>query len=94
MQLSKELQQAVSEAMDDLFRASMKCSSRKNCNHPGHAVPLQFVQASMKCSSRKNCNLKLEVIPIFTRVASMKCSSRKNCNGAVDMASTPALLPQ
>ena len=56
VQFPKELQQGRSACGQGDRGASMKCSSRRNCNGRGsgrHTAPLW---ASMKCSSRRNCN--------------------------------------
>ena len=56
VQLSKELQLTAVDAVTRLASASMKCSSRKNCNDDDLNLRRRFTHASMKCSSRKNCN--------------------------------------
>ena len=39
-----------------VIQASMKCSSRRNCNPTEALVLGELARASMKCSSRRNCN--------------------------------------
>ena len=56
VQLPKELQQVPQGPPPDTSGASMKCSSRRNCNGSDGRVVLRRGRASMKCSSRRNCN--------------------------------------
>ena len=58
MQLSKELQLPIEKVEIQIVVASMKCSSRKNCNLFDSGEDDIDGPASMKCSSRKNCNLR------------------------------------
>ena len=82
VQFPKELQHGVYLRHQRQARpASMKCSSRRNCNLC-RIRHLQQVcrRASMKCSSRRNCNDGGEDPGDEHVAASMKCSSRRNCN--------------
>ena len=83
VQFPKELQHGVYLRHQRQARpASMKCSSRRNCNDKlERGIGDALSPASMKCSSRRNCNLcRIRHLQQVCRRASMKCSSRRNCN--------------
>ena len=83
VQLPKELQHRPAPQQALLLKASMKCSSRRNCNgsggprYPWSARCLNEVQLPKE--------LQRGVVGCDGGVggASMKCSSRRNCNKAL-----------
>ena len=79
MQFPKELQPPWEKTVGRDAAASMKCSSRRNCNHrpsPGKLMP----------GSLNEVQFPKELQPLRVTygppgpLASMKCSSRRNCN--------------
>ena len=59
VQLPKELQRLDPGRRPLPALASMKCSSRRNCNGAGTRSAHRSLRASMKCSSRRNCNTSI-----------------------------------
>ena len=80
VQLPKELQRVLRAGGEELADASMKCSSRRNCNPrllpPGAPWPpsLNEVQFPKELQRRGRRGR------VDAGDASMKCSSRRNCN--------------
>ena len=56
VQFPKELRLPCGRSGGEGVLASMKCSSRRNCDPDGRRTLLRPHQASMKCSSRRNCD--------------------------------------
>ena len=92
VQLPKELQLSHSNGGRLVPDASMKCSSRRNCNQLRGDLQGHGVDASMKCSSRRNCNAAGPLHLGGVDAASMKCSSRRNCNSPLSIACHQAHL--
>ena len=80
MQFPKELRQRTRLRVGRRQSASMKCSSRRNCDPHRRRHAPRCPGASMKCSSRRNCDRDHRLRRGQRPQASMKCSSRRNCD--------------
>ena len=61
VQFPKELRRRLGSLQQRSGDASMKCSSRRNCDSHVRSVSLGLLAASMKCSSRRNCDGPLSI---------------------------------
>ena len=93
MQFPKELRHEVLVPLAAHAGASMKYSSRRNCD--------QAACHTATCSSRlnevqfpKELRLGSDVGAELVEVASMKCSSRRNCDTTVEIAAHHIWKPQ
>ena len=92
VQFPKELQRGRRGiGGDPRRRASMKCSSRRNCNIT-RAISLNRGPGLNEVQFPKELQ---QVYPIYVKpdaTASMKCSSRRNCNSPLSIARQQAHL--
>ena len=61
MQFPKELRRELVLVQVETLAASMKCSSRRNCDQQRATDHQRVGPASMKCSSRRNCDGPLSI---------------------------------
>ena len=93
VQFPKELRKLIPERRAPLLLASMKCSSRRNCD-------LVVRQRSRRRASLNEVQFPKKLRPeepvarLQGRHASMKCSSRRNCDTNRYTAKTLQVQPQ
>ena len=62
--------------------ASMKCSSRRNCDPPDHPHAVRCRSRLNEVQFPKELRRQRRTLLQHVRLASMKCSSRRNCDVA------------
>ena len=82
VQFPKELQHGRITVGAAVVAASMKCSSRRNCNARTSASAPRVTRLN-EVQFPKELQLWGDEQSVTVFVASMKCSSRRNCNGCL-----------